>query len=365
MQIGIIGLPTSGKTTVFNALTHGHADTSLAGGEKDPNRGVAHVPDTRVDFLAHQFKPKKVTYATVEFTDVAGLTKGAGQEKGFSNRFLGNLRDMEALLIVVRAFSTSSVPHPEGEVDPASDLDTVITELCLADLVIIENRLQRIEDNWNKQADKRKEFEREKSSLLRFKEALEADQPIIFTEPTQEEVDQYIRPYGLLSGKQMLALANVSDLTEEREQAWIQQLDETCQRWNVPKVVMNAQLECDLHEFPQEEWNEYFQAAGMEGAARDQVIQESYRILRQHSFLTYGEDEVRAWTIPVGMTAQPAAGKIHSDIERGFIRAEVIAFDDFYRLGSIDQVKKEGLFRLEGKDYVVQDGDMINFRFSV
>ncbi|MEW6237233.1 MAG: redox-regulated ATPase YchF [Candidatus Omnitrophota bacterium] len=364
MQIGIIGLATSGKTTVFNALTHGRAATSISGGDKDPNRGVALVPDDRIDYLAKMFEPKKVTYATVEFTDVAGLTKGAG-DKGFSNRFLGHLRDMEALLIVIRVFHSESVPHPEGDINPARDLETVIPELCLADMAIIENRLRRIEESWIKQPNKRKELEKERESLRRFQETLESDRPIIAAEPSKEEVDLYIRPYGLLSGKQMLTLANVSDATNEMEKKGVEELTAACQRWNTPLVIMNAQLEQDLLDFPVEEWDDYFSASGIEGPAKGKVIQESYRILKQHSFLTFGPDEVRAWTIPLETKAQLAAGKIHSDIERGFIRAEVVSFDDFKHFGSVEAAKKEGRFRLEGKDYVVQDGDMITFRFSV
>lgn len=365
MQIGIIGLQTSGKTTIFNALTHGHAETSLAGGEKDANRGVAHVPDERVDVLSKMFTPKKTTYATVEFTDVAGLAKGAGQEKGFSNRFLGDLRDMEALLIAVRIFKADSVPHPEGSIDPARDLDTILAELILADMAIIEKRLPRIDESWNKQVAKRKELEKEKESLERFLEALNNNHPIVSVEPTHDEVNLYIRPYGLLSGKQMLCVANVSDLGSKEERESLAKLTEAANRWLMPVVIMNAQLERDLLEFPPDEWDIYFQESGLEGPSGGKVIQESYRILKQHSFLTAGPDEVRAWTIPIGMRAQLAAGKIHSDIERGFIRAEVVTFSDMKEFGSEEEVKKAGKFRLEGKDYIVQDGDIINFRFSV
>ena len=365
MQIGIIGLPTSGKTTVFNALTHGHADTSLGGsGDKDPNRGVAKVPDYRVDFLTGMYKPKKVTHATVEFTDVAGLTAGSG-EKGFSNRFLGNLRDMEALLIAIRVFKSESIPHPDGKVDPSRDLNVILTELIIADLTIIEKRLPRIEDSWNKQPQNRKELEKEKESLLRFKETLETDKTIFTADPTKDEIDKYIRPYGLLSGKQMLVVANISDKTEEQEQTWLGALEKTCVHWNLPKVVMNAQMEYDLLEFPKEEWGAYFESSGLEGPSSSKVIQESYSVLHQHSFLTCGPDEVRAWTIPIGMNAQKAAGKIHSDIERGFIRAEVMSYEELKAAGSEDKLKKEGKFRLEGKEYIVKDGDIINFRFSV
>ena len=365
MQIGIIGLPTCGKTTVFNALTHGHADTSLGGAtDKDPNRGIAKVPDHRIDFLAQLYQPKKVTHATVEFSDVAGLTAGAG-EKGFSARFLGNLRDMEALLIVVRVFKSESVPHPEGSVDPSRDLDTILTELILADLTIIEKRLHRIDESWNKQPQNRKEFEIEKLSLHRFQEALENDNPIIFVEPTHDEIDKYIRPYGLLSGKQMMVVANLSDTTDAQDSAWLQALEKTCEKWTFPVVIMNAQMEYDLFDFPPEEWGDYYSACGLEGPAASSVIQESYQILKLHSFLTSGKDEVRAWTIPIGMNAQKAAGKIHSDIERGFIRAEIMSFEELKKAGSEEALKKEGKLRLEGKEYIVKDGDIIEFRFNV
>ncbi len=230
---------------------------------------------------------------------------------------------------------------------------------------VIEKRLPRIGDAWNKQMDKRKELDAEKESLERFLKALEENQPIFTVSPTDEEIGRYIRPYGLLSGKQMLVAPNVSDLTHDGEREWLDQLEKTCERWGLSTVVMNANLECDLLEFPEEEWADYFEASGLEGPAAGQVIQESYRILRQQSFLTYGPDEVRAWTIPIGIHAQKAAGKIHSDIERGFIRAEVIAFDEMKEYGSEDAVKKAGKFRLEGKEYIVQDGDVITFRFSV
>ncbi|RJP27668.1 MAG: redox-regulated ATPase YchF [Candidatus Omnitrophota bacterium] len=365
MQIGIIGLTTSGKTTVFNALTHGHADTSLAGSRKDPNRGVSHVPDERIDFLTDLCKPKKTTYASVEFTDVAGLSKGEGKEKGFSNEFLGHLRNMEALLLVIRVFKNESVPHPEGRIDPARDLETILAELILADMAIIENRLRRIDESWNKLADKRKELAAEKESMTRFHQTLENNRPIITAAPTSEEIDKYIRPYGLLSGKQILVLANIADQTDSKEVERLVQLQTACAQWNLTKIIMNAQLECDLLDFPEEEWSDYYQSVGLEGSAATELIRESYRILRQQSFLTYGPDEVRAWTIPIGCSARQAAGKIHSDIERGFIRAEVMSFDDLKNLKTVDEVKKAGRFRLEGKEYVVQDGDIITFRFSV
>jgi len=365
MQIGIIGLQTSGKTTVFNGLTHGHAETSLAGGDKGANRGIAKVPDERIEVLVELHKPKKTTYATVEFTDVAGLTKSSGDEKGFSNKFLGDLRDMEALLIVVRVFSSGSVPHPDGTVDASRDLDAILTELILADMTILENRLPRIDDAWNKQPGKRKELDNEKASLQRFMQTLENDQPIIAAEPTLDEENLYIRPYGLLSGKRMLCMANISDLTNDEEKAAFDKLNKAAESWNMPVVSMNAQLEHDLLDFPEEERQDYYQESGLDGPSGGKVIQESYRILKQHSFLTSGPDEVRAWTIPIGMVAQLAAGKIHSDIERGFIRAEVITFADMKEMKTEEAIKKAGKFKLEGKEYVVQDGDIINFRFSV
>ena len=364
MQIGIIGLPTSGKTTVFNALTGSEADTNI-GGKKDPNRGVCFVPDSRVDRLEDIFKPKKKTYATIEFTDVAGLSRGASKEQGFSNQFLGNLRDMEALLLVVRIFTSDTVPHPEGDIGAVRDLDTIITELFLADMAIIENRIPKLDLMKRKDAKNKKEYEDEEVSLRRFLEALENDCPIISTEPTEDEIVKYIRAYGLFSGKEMVVLANVGDLTHPEEQKALEDLKSSAEKRRFPLAIMNAQLETEVRELPEEEWQDYFEACGLEGSGTASVIATSYRALRQQSFLTCGEDETRAWTITVGTKAPKAAGRIHSDIERGFIRAEVVKFEDLDKEGSIEACKKAGKYRLEGKDYVVQNGDVINFRFSV
>jgi len=364
MQIGIIGLPTSGKTTAFNALTGSHADTSI-GGKKDPNRGVCFVPDPRVDRLAEIWNPKKTTYATIELTDVAGLTKGAGKEKGFSDEFLGHLRDMEALMIVVRVFSSDTVPHPEGRIDPAADLETILAELYLADMTIIENRLSKLETMKKKDAARRKEYEQEEASLRRFIEALEKDRPITSVEPTPEEITDYIRAFGLFSGREMMVLANVGDLTHAEEQKRLEDLRAATAGRGLETVVMNAELEVEVRELPEEEWQEYFEANGLDGPATAEVIRAAYRALRQHSFLTGNENEVRAWTVAIGADAPTAAGCVHADMERGFIRAEVVSFEDLDREGSFEACKKAGKYRVEGKDYVVQDGDVVNFRFSV
>ncbi len=364
MQIGIIGLPTSGKTTVFNALTGSHADTSI-GGKKDPNRGVCFVPDSRVDKLAEIWEPKKITHATIGLTDVAGLTKGTGKDRGFSDEFLGHLRDMEALMIVVRVFSSDTVPHPEGRIDPVVDLETILAELYLADMTIIENRLSKLATMKQKDAARRKEYEREEASLRRFLEALEKDQPIVSVEPTPDEVAKYIRAFGLFSGREMMVLANVGDLTSPEEKERLEQLRTATAERNLETVVMNAELEQEVQELPEEEWQEYFEANGLPGPATGEVIRAAYRALRQHSFLTGSETEVRAWTVDIGADAPTAAGQVHADMERGFIRAEVVSFDDLEQLGSFDACRKEGKYRVEGKDYIVKDGDVIHFRFSV
>lgn len=364
MQIGIIGLPTGGKTTVFNALTGSHADTAL-GGRKDPNRGIFFVPDPRLDRLEQIIQPKKKTYATIEFTDLAGLTKGASQEQGFSNRFLGHLRDMEALLVVIRIFTSDTTPHPDGGIDPVRDLATILAELYLADMALIENRLPKLETMKKKDAARRKEYEQEEASLRRFLSALEQDRPIVSVEPTEEEIINYIRPYGLLSGKQMVILANVGDLTKSEEQAALDRLRSAAQPRGFEVIVLNPQLETEVRELPEEEWQEYFEACGLDGPGTTEVIRASYRALRRHSFLTGNDQEVRAWTVTVGATAPTAAGRVHSDMERGFIRAEVVAFEDLDREGSFEACKKVGKYRIEGKNYVVQDGDVIQFRFAV
>ncbi len=364
MQIGIVGLPTSGKTTVFNTLTGSHAETSIAGfGKRDPNRGVVHVPDPRLDRLAEMYSPKKVTTATIELTDVAGLAKGSTADAGFTGEFLGHLRDMEALLIVVRVFEASSVPHPEVSIDAARDLDTVRTELCLADLNIIEKRLERVKKDVQRVTEKRKALETEIVSLERFMKFLEDGQPILSAEPTADEIRNYIRPYGLLSGKKILVLANVGDLSSAAEQGRMQALKEAAN--DLELVVMNPQLEIDLQELPVEEHADYYESSGLDGSAKGDVIRACYRALNQISFLTAGEPEVRAWTIGLDTPAAEAAGKIHSDIQRGFIRAEVTAYDDLIECGSEQAAKKAGKHRLEGREYIVQDGDVILFRFSV
>ncbi|MFH1741431.1 MAG: redox-regulated ATPase YchF [bacterium] len=364
MQIGIIGLPTSGKTTVFNALTGSHADTAI-GGKKDPNRGVCFVPDPRLDRIEEIERSKKKTYATIELTDVAGLSKGASKEQGFSNRFLGHLRDMEALLIVVRVFASDTIPHPDGEIDPVRDLETILAELYLADMSLIENRLPRLEQMKKKDAARRKEYEQEETSLRRFLAALEQDRPIASVNPSEEEMEKYVRSYGLLSGSEILVLANVGDLTRPEEQTALSALKSAAETHGFEMVVMNAQLEMEVRDLPEEEWQEYFEACGLEGSGTTAVIRASYRALRQISFLTGSEDEVRAWTITTGSKAPAAAGRVHTDMERGFIRAEVMAFEDLDREGSYEACKKLGKYRIEGKDYVVQDGDVVHFRFSV
>lgn len=364
MQVGIVGLPTCGKTTVFNALTGAHAETNLAGfGKRDPNRGVVHVPDPRLDTLSAMYKPKKTTPATIDLTDVAGLSKGSSQDAGFTGEFLGHLREMEALVIVVRVFESATVPHPEITVDAVRDFKTVMAEICLADMGIIEKRLERIAKDVQRVTDMKKELEAEQASLSRFLEALEDGRTILSTDPTPEEIRLYIRSYGLLSGKTILVLANVGDLTHAAETERLEALKTAAS--GLELVVMNPQLEADLADLPPEEHGEYFEASGLLGSAKGDVIRACYSALGQMSFLTAGEPEVRAWTVGIDTPAPEAAGKIHSDIQRGFIRAEVIAYDDLVELGSEQAAKKAGKYRLEGRDYLVQDGDVILFRFSV
>jgi hypothetical protein len=272
---------------------------------------------------------------------------------------------MEALLVVIRVFTSDTIPHPEGRIDPVRDLETILAELYLADMSIIENRLPRLESMKKKDAARRKQYEQEETSLRRFLSALEQDRPITSLEPTEQEIAEYIRPYGLLSGKQMVILANVGDLTKPGEEALLDALRPAAQARGFEVVVLNAQLETEVRELPESEWQEYFEACGLAGPGTTEVIRASYRALRQHSFLTGNEEEVHAWTVAVGSKAPTAAGRVHTDMERGFIRAEVVAFEDLNREGSFEACKRAGKYRLEGKDYVVQDGDVIQFRFAV
>ncbi len=364
MKIGIIGLPNSGKTTVFNALTRGKAPTeAYSSGRMEVHTAVVHVPDERVDRLAAMYNPKKVTYATVQYKDIAGLARGMGEAGGLTGELLNEISQNDALLHVVRAFSDPNVLHPEGEVDPARDIEIMETELLLNDMTIITNRLERIASRLGKGGDakERQALADEKALLERLLAALEEEIPIRELSLTPEE-EKFLRGFALLSQKPMLILLNIDD---DADESIAEQYQGLVKGEHVAVAALRGKLEEELAQMDQEEAAEFLAEFDIPEPGLSRIIRLSYRLLQVHSFFTVGEDEVRAWTVPVGATAVEAAGAIHSDLARGFIRAEVVAYEDFMAAGSMAEARKHGALRLEGKEYVIKDGDIVHIRFAL
>src|SRR5262245_29683140 len=358
MKAGILGLASVGKSTLFQLLTG--AGTAPAGGRPAARVGIAKVPDARVEALAALYKPKKKTPATVEYVDVPGVAKG----EGAALVDLPALRDVDALVHVVRAFESESVPHPDGSVDPARDARMLELELILADLSAVERRLERLEANIKK-ANKPDDVA-ERALFLKLKEALEAERPLRELSPSDDE-RRRLRNYALLSAKPLLLVVNlgeadVRNVPQALERLQLRALGE---RPGVALCPVSATIEAEIAQLAPEDARAFMDDLGLQQPGLDRVIQSSYALLGLISFLTAGEDECRAWTIKNGTRAQQAAGVIHSDIERGFIRAEVVAFDELIAAGGIAGCRDKGTLRLEGKEYVVRDGDVINFRFNV
>lgn len=354
MQLGIIGLPMVGKTTIFELLTESRQKGGTA---NKANTAMARIPDERIDYLSDLYKPKKTTYAQLEIVDIPGLAPG--NNKGASV-FLDGVRQADALLHVVRVFEDDQVPMVNDKIDPIGDIELVNYELLLADLDLIDKRVERIN------AGKRKpQTEKELNLLSRLREAIENQQPISSVELDEEE-QAIMKSYQFLTSKPMLICLNLSesDLLSgdypDREK-----VEEYCRQLNIPMVELSASIERDIAELEEEERELFMQEAGITEPGLVKVSRMMYERLGLISFFTVGEDEVKAWTIQKGTNARKAAGKIHSDIERGFIRAEVVEFNDLKEYGSMAAVKEHGLFRLEGKDYIVKDGDIVHFRFNV
>jgi GTP-binding protein YchF len=364
MKIGIIGLPNSGKTTVFTALTRGQVATeAYSSGRMEVHTAVVHVPDERVDKLAEMYHPKKVTYATVQYKDIAGLAKGMGEAGGLAGELLNEISQNDALLHVVRAFSDPNVLHPEGDVDPARDIEIMETELLLNDMTIITNRLERIASRLGKGGDakERQALADEKVLLERLLAALEEETPIRELDLTPEE-EKFLRGFALLSQKPMLILLNIDD---DADESVADQYQDVVRGENVAVAALRGKLEAELAQMEPEEAAEFLAEFDIPEPGLSRIIRLSYQLLQVHSFFTVGEDEVRAWTIPVGATAVEAAGAIHSDLARGFIRAEVVAYEDLMAAGSMAEARKQGTLRLEGKEYVVKDGDIVHIRFAL
>ncbi len=388
LTVGIIGLPQSGKTSLFNALTKAGAQVSgYPTSTVQANLAVVQVPDERLEVLADIFQPKKVTYTTVEFADVAGIGQASEMDKreGLSAEFLGHLRNADALAVVVRCFDNPQSPHPLGGVDAARDLAELDTELALTDLATLERRIERTA-RAAKSGEKKYQVELE---ALRQVQAALNEGKMARDVPLAPQDEALVRELFLLTMKPRLYIANVSEdllgaaadllaaIAEGKvdpEEAARQQTGDLrsvaqvgarARAEGAQAVAVSARLEAELSELTDEEAAEYLEALGLPKLGADRVIQAGYRLLNLLSFLTAGEPEVRAWTITRGMKAPQAAGKIHSDIERGFIRAEVVRYEDLVSCGSFAAAREKGLLRLEGKEYVVQDGDVIYFRFNV
>jgi ribosome-binding ATPase len=388
LSIGIIGLPQSGKTTLFNALTRAGAPISgYATSTVQANLAVVQVPDARLQPLADIFNPRKVTPTTVEFVDVAGMGQASQAQKekreGLSAEFLGHIRNADALAIVMRTFANSNAPHIYGDVDPNRDLDSLNAELALTDLATVEKRIERT-TKASKSGDKK--YLQELAVLRLLQEALNdvtlASQVELLAQDRAVLHELFLltmkpRMYVLNVSEDVLGAANnllerfsahaqVDEDTLEGELRGIAAIARRAQGEGSEVVAVSARLEAELTELPEEDAGEYLESLGLPRLGADRVIQVGYRLLNLITFLTAGEDEVRAWTVTRGAKAPEAAGKIHSDIERGFIRAEVTRFDDFMASGgSFAAAKEKGLFRLEGRDYVIQDGDIAHFRFNV
>jgi len=361
LRIGLVGLPLTGKTTLFNLLTGSRAETGAFSGKTETNIGVARVPDRRVDFLSKLFKPKKTTYAQIEFVDVAGLPVGEEGQKSGAAKFLNDVRACDALVHVLRAFSNREVVHAAGEINPAMDLETVEMELLFADLELIEKRMVRIQNG--------KKITRENAAEL---ELLRKCYGFLETGISMREADLgaedklALRNYGFLTDKPRLAVVNL-DEQQFRSKEYIQQdeLGTMCRGKNIPLLEVCAGMELEISELAEEDKRVFMDDLGIRQTGIEMLARAVYELLGLISFFTVGEDEVKAWTIARGLSAREAAGKIHSDLERGFIRAEVVRYSDLEELGTMARVKEKGLFRLEGKDYRVADGDIMHIRFNV
>lgn len=364
MKAGIVGLPNVGKSTLFNCLSNAKAQSAnFPFCTIEPNIGVVNVPDSRLQTLEELVKPERVLPATVEIVDIAGLVKGASKGEGLGNQFLANIRETDAILHVLRCFDNDNIVHVDGSVNPIRDKETIDIELQLKDLETVEKKLEKVgraARTGNKEAIKEKEV------LDGVKNALEQSKNIRSLELKEEERLEYVKPLQLITDKPVLYVCNVDEAAAKTGNTYVDQIKEAVAGESAGLLILAVSIEADINELDSfEERQMFLEDLGLEEAGAAKLIRAAYSLLNQQTYFTAGEKEVRAWTIPVGATAPQAAGVIHTDFEKGFIRAEVISYEDYENYGSEAKVKEAGKMRVEGKEYIVQNGDVMHFRFNV